>query len=165
MKITITSGSTALPIQLELSGHTLELSDLASGSSVTVCDECGRLTVRLAEASAVLPAVEEVKQKAVSVAAPVVKPETISEAVPAAAASESEQLFHKLVALRKQIAAEVRLPPYIIFHDSTLKEMSSLLPADLEALKAIQGVGQAKLDKYGMRFIQAIREYAAGKAA
>jgi superfamily II DNA helicase RecQ len=164
MKITITSGSTALPIQLELSGHTLELSDLASGSSVTVCDEGGRLTVRLAEASAVQPAVGEVKQEAVSVE-PVVQPESVSEAVPAAVASESEQLFHKLVALRKQIAAEVRLPPYIIFHDSTLRDMSSLLHTDLEALKAIQGVGQTKLDKYGMRFIQATREYAAGKAA
>ncbi len=114
MKITITSGSTILPIQLELSGHTLELSDLASGSSVTVCDESGRLTVRLAEASAVQPAVGEVKQEAVSIAAPVVQPETVSEAVPAAAVPESEQLFHKLVALRKQIAAEVRLPPYML---------------------------------------------------
>ncbi|HWR61212.1 MAG TPA: HRDC domain-containing protein, partial [Clostridia bacterium] len=139
MKITITPKSTVMPIQLELSGHSLELSDMASGSSITVCDEGGRLTVRLVEASTVQPIIEEVKPEAVSVTEPVVQPETVSEAVPAEASSESEVLFHKLVALRKQISSEVRMPPYIIFHDATLRDMCRLLPADLEAMKDVQG--------------------------
>lgn len=93
---------------------------------------------------------------------------SVQAAVPAAqpeAVAEPEQLYQRLAALRKQVAAEVRLPPYIIFHDATLREMCRVLPADMETLKDIRGVGQAKLEKYGMRFLQAIREYSTGKAA
>jgi ATP-dependent DNA helicase RecQ len=93
---------------------------------------------------------------------------SVQAAVPAAqpdAVAEQEQLFLRLVALRKQVAAEVKLPPYIIFHDATLREMCRVLPSGMDTLKDIRGVGQAKLEKYGMRFLQAIREYTAGKAA
>ncbi len=72
---------------------------------------------------------------------------------------DSEQLFQHLVSLRKQIASELRLSPYIIFHDKTLRDMCRLLPTTLEELVPIQGIGQAKLEKYGTRFIQAIQEY------
>ncbi len=94
--------------------------------------------------------------------------ETVDQAIGQAVAAlkaevseviDSEQLFHQLVALRKQIASELKLPPYIIFHDKTLRDMCRLLPTDLSELSAIQGVGQTKLEKYGLRFIQAIREY------
>jgi superfamily II DNA helicase RecQ len=70
-----------------------------------------------------------------------------------------KRLFQGLAALRKKIASDAGLPPYIIFHDSTLKDMCRLLPSDLEALKDVSGVGKAKLEKYGELFIEAIREY------
>lgn len=172
MKITITPKNTAIPLQLELSGHSLEFSDLACGSSISIRDERGSLTVSLVEVPEVhqTVTVEEVKPEAVSAAAasetvkviaPVALP-VVEEVQPVVV--EPEQLFQRLVALRKQISSEVRLPPYIIFHDSTLKEMCRLLPADLESLKVVQGVGLAKLEKYGMRFIEAIREFAATHA-
>lgn len=165
MQLTITSrgGSSAVPLSVEVSGYRLELSGIAEGGKLTIAEESGRIAVSIAAVEAA-PVQEQV-------AAPVEQPiEAVSEAVPAPvvqpdAIAEPEQLFQRLVALRKQIAAEVRLPPYIIFHDATLREMSRVLPADLQALKGIQGVGQAKLEKYGMRFIQAIREFSAGKAA
>jgi len=72
---------------------------------------------------------------------------------------QQDQLFQKLSTLRKKIAYEAGLPPYIIFHDSSLKEMCRLLPLDLEAFKSVQGVGQAKLEKYGALFIAAIRKH------
>ena len=72
---------------------------------------------------------------------------------------QEQDLFQKLSMLRKQVAAEAGVPPYVVFHDNTLREMCSLLPMDLEAIKDVQGVGKAKLDKYGERFIAAIKEF------
>ena len=57
---------------------------------------------------------------------------------------------------RAAIAREQGLPPYVIFHDRTLIEMARLKPETLEALSAISGVGQVKLERYGQRFIDAI---------
>ena len=73
-------------------------------------------------------------------------------------------LFQRLAALRKQIAKEEKLPPYIIFHDTSLKDMVSKLPVDLEAMKDVSGVGNAKLKKYGSRFVEAIRGFLAESA-
>jgi len=72
---------------------------------------------------------------------------------------EQGQLFERLAVLRRQIASEAGIPPYIIFHDSTLSEMCRVLPKDMQEMKAVQGVGEAKLSKYGQRFLDAIREY------
>ena len=68
-------------------------------------------------------------------------------------------LFQQLVVLRKQIASELRLPPYIIFHDSTLHEMCKHYPTDIEAMSGISGVGEAKLQKYGGRFAELIHRH------
>ena len=53
------------------------------------------------------------------------------------------------------------MPPYVIFHDATLKQMVATRPADLAALLAISGVGQAKLARYGERFLEVIRAHVA----
>ena len=74
-----------------------------------------------------------------------------------------QQLFGRLVALRKQISKEDKLPPFIIFHDSTLKDMCRKLPVDLATMGTVSGVGEAKLAKYGDRFLEVIREYLQGK--
>ncbi|MEG6586100.1 DNA helicase RecQ [Dendrosporobacter sp. 1207_IL3150] len=67
-------------------------------------------------------------------------------------------LFELLRQLRKSIAEREQVPPYLIFADSTLKEMSKYCPKDEGALRQIKGVGELKLKKYGAEFLQLIRE-------
>ena len=73
--------------------------------------------------------------------------------------SEANQaLFEDLRELRRTIATEQEVPPYVIFHDKTLAAMAMHRPLDDEAFLEISGVGQAKLKRYGEKFIAAIRE-------
>ena len=72
-----------------------------------------------------------------------------------------ETLFERLRALRKRLANDSGLPPYVIFHDVTLREMAKRKPLDLDQLAALPGIGQAKLARYGDRFIAEIREHGA----
>lgn len=76
------------------------------------------------------------------------------------AAKEDTTLFDLLRSLRKEISEQEKVPPYVVFHDSTLKEMSKRLPMDRMSLLTVPGVGENKLNKYGDRFIAVIREYA-----
>lgn len=68
-------------------------------------------------------------------------------------------LFEILRKLRKKLAEEENLPPYIIFHDKTLIEMATYYPTNLSLLSRISGVGERKLKSYGEIFINAIGEY------
>lgn len=70
------------------------------------------------------------------------------------------KLFARLRQLRKQIADREDLPPYIIFSDVSLSEMSEIQPLTDSEFLNITGVGHIKLDKYGREFMQVIREYA-----
>jgi ATP-dependent DNA helicase RecQ len=74
-------------------------------------------------------------------------------------------LFEKLRARRKQLADQAGLPPYVVFHDSSLREMASRQPRTLEEFSAVSGVGQAKLNRYGEQFLAIIREHVAGSHA
>lgn len=80
-----------------------------------------------------------------------------------AALAEDDELFEQLRALRKEISQREGVPPYVIFHDSTLKEMSSLCPTDKQAMLKIKGVGEAKFEKYGQPFLECLQNYAAVK--
>lgn len=68
-------------------------------------------------------------------------------------------LFDLLRELRKKIALRENLPPYMIFADSTLREMAGRLPADLAAMLRISGVGERKLERYGIEFLEEIRSF------
>jgi ATP-dependent DNA helicase RecQ len=68
-------------------------------------------------------------------------------------------LFEALRALRRDLAAEAGLPPYVIFHDATLREMAAARPASLAALGEVSGVGARKLDAYGDAFLAVIRQH------
>ncbi|WP_310530457.1 DNA helicase RecQ [Novosphingobium sp.] len=70
-----------------------------------------------------------------------------------------DPLFEALRALRRELAAEAGLPPYVIFHDATLREMASVRPASLAALGEIGGVGTRKLEAYGDAFLAVIRQH------
>ena len=65
-------------------------------------------------------------------------------------------LFEKLRQLRKEIADELSLPAYIVFHDSVLRQMASKMPASQSELIQIRGVGLEKLKRFGDRFIAVI---------
>jgi ATP-dependent DNA helicase RecQ len=68
-------------------------------------------------------------------------------------------LFNRLRDLRKQIAADKNLPPYIIFADTSLRQMATDFPTDEAAFLKIAGVAEYKLQKYGGLFISEISDY------
>ncbi|EJL25647.1 DNA helicase RecQ [Brevibacillus sp. BC25] len=78
--------------------------------------------------------------------------------------TEDDELFEHLRALRKEISTRQKVPPYVIFPDSTLKEMSSVCPTDKQAMLQIKGVGEAKFEKYGELFLECLQNYAAIKS-
>jgi len=72
---------------------------------------------------------------------------------------ESQELFEILRVLRKNIATEEQVPPFVIFSDATLKEMCRYFPIDEASMLQIKGVGQSKFAKYGQAFIDEIIEF------
>ncbi len=70
-----------------------------------------------------------------------------------------DKLFEKLRILRKQIAAQRNVPPFIIFGDVSLREMSSCFPSNNEEFLNIKGVGQQKLKDFGDLFLETIKTY------
>jgi ATP-dependent DNA helicase RecQ len=72
-----------------------------------------------------------------------------------------EGLFQALRVLRKRLADEQQVPPFVIFGDATLVEMAACRPTDAEELARINGVGKHKLGRYGMEFLQVVREFCA----
>jgi ATP-dependent DNA helicase RecQ len=78
---------------------------------------------------------------------------------PAAAGANDThgELFEALRALRKRLADEAGVPPYIVFNDASLRDMAQRQPQTLPEFSTILGVGQAKLAKYGDQFVELIR--------
>lgn len=70
-----------------------------------------------------------------------------------------ENLFDLLKRLRKQVAKEKDLPPYVIFQDPSLEEMATTYPTTKEELAQVNGVGMGKVNKFGNVFIDAINKY------
>ncbi|HWS69723.1 MAG TPA: DNA helicase RecQ [Steroidobacteraceae bacterium] len=70
--------------------------------------------------------------------------------------AEGNELFERLRKLRKQLADAQGLPPYVIFHDATLREMVERRPQTLGEFAGIRGVGEGKLARYGQQFIAAL---------
>jgi ATP-dependent DNA helicase RecQ len=68
-------------------------------------------------------------------------------------------LFERLRVLRKELSSQENVPPYIIFADNTLNEMSRLCPIDKESMLSVKGVGTSKFDRYGAQFLEVIRNY------
>ncbi|MBX3565466.1 MAG: DNA helicase RecQ [Sphingomonas sp.] len=71
-----------------------------------------------------------------------------------------DPLFEALRARRRELALEAQVPPYVIFHDSVLRDMASDRPDSIAALGRISGIGSRKLEAYGDAFLQVIREAA-----
>ncbi len=71
----------------------------------------------------------------------------------------SRELFAKLREVRKRIAEQAQVPPFVVFGDTSLQEMAYYFPRDREEFSRITGVGAAKLEKYGKIFIDEINEF------
>lgn len=67
-----------------------------------------------------------------------------------------EEIYEKLRELRTEIARENGIPPYIVFSDKTLKELSIVLPHDKESMLKIHGIGEVKYKRYGESFLELI---------
>ena len=75
-------------------------------------------------------------------------------------APEDQALWEDLRECRKQLSEEYNVPPYLIFHDATLKEMMETMPTTSSELLAITGIGESKLEKYGDEFLGIVRGHA-----
>ena len=73
--------------------------------------------------------------------------------------ASDEELFAILKELRKDVAKEEDLPPYVIFSEISLEDMATQYPITMEELTNITGVGQGKAEKFGAPFIEAIKQY------
>jgi ATP-dependent DNA helicase RecQ len=99
------------------------------------------------------------KQRAVAIA---IAPNLLKEvAAPAEAidTEETEELFQRLQLLRKRLADEQGIPPYIVFANATLRSMAQQQPLNRTQFAAISGVGSRKLSQYGELFLKAIHEF------
>ncbi|GAB3244069.1 DNA helicase RecQ [Kineosporia babensis] len=71
---------------------------------------------------------------------------------------EAAPVFERLRAWRAGVAKEQGLPAYVIFHDKTLRQIATQLPRTLEQLGTVDGVGQAKLERYGEQVLKALTQ-------
>jgi ATP-dependent DNA helicase RecQ len=86
-------------------------------------------------------------------------------AAAAALTPEAKDLFEQLRSWRGAIAREQGLPAYVIFHDATLRQIAAEAPATLAGLATVNGVGEAKLAKYGQQVLDTIAAAAPPPAA
>jgi ATP-dependent DNA helicase RecQ len=75
-------------------------------------------------------------------------------------APDDVPVFEALRALRAELAREQNLPAYVIFHDATLRAMALHRPRNLDELGEINGVGASKLERYGQRMLEVLRDAA-----
>ncbi len=85
--------------------------------------------------------------------------EESSERVIVNSKSYDEKLFEMLKMLRKKVAKEKDLPPYVIFQDPSLEEMATTYPTTKDELASVNGVGMGKVNKFGKEFLDLIQTY------
>ena len=81
------------------------------------------------------------------------------EKVPVNTKAYDVKLFEVLKTLRKRIAKEKNLPPFVIFQDPSLEEMATTYPTTKEDLAQVNGVGMGKVNKFGQEFLEVIQKY------
>jgi len=88
-------------------------------------------------------------------------------AAPAAPPAESfdPEAFQALRSMRTQIAREDRVPPYVVFHDSTLRALAQALPIDEPTFLAVRGAGAGRWQKYGDRVVSALAPFVLRRTA
>jgi ATP-dependent DNA helicase RecQ len=79
--------------------------------------------------------------------------------------ASSTQLLARLKELRSAIAREDRVPAYVVFADRTLAELAVRRPRTTSAMEQVRGIGPAKLEKYGERFLAVLKNHDETEAA
>jgi ATP-dependent DNA helicase RecQ len=74
-------------------------------------------------------------------------------------AGVDQTLFERLRALRRDLARELNVPPFIILHDTVLRDLARRRPTSLAGLRAVSGIGAQKLLRFGQRLVEFVREY------
>jgi ATP-dependent DNA helicase RecQ len=72
--------------------------------------------------------------------------------------AEAEPVFERLRAWRTATAKEQGMPPYVIFHDATLRQIAASPPSTLAELAAVNGVGETKLARYGQQILAVLAD-------
>ncbi|MDB2480406.1 DNA helicase RecQ [Porticoccaceae bacterium] len=124
--------------------------DIEGYSALQLTDQCR--PVLKGEQSLFLR-IEEIK-------APTAKKSGSKSARKAQILPEDQELWDELRECRKMLAEESNVPPYVIFHDATLKEMLDTMPTSEAEMLRINGVGESKLEKYGDDFLHILRRHA-----
>ena len=142
--------------ELDASGWRSLFRQLAANGYLTVDDE-GHGSLQLGEKARLLlkgslPFPMRVQQAV----APKSKPKR-DKAM--AVASGDAELFTALRALRQELAAEAKVPPYVICHDKTLVDLAAKRPSSLADLKGISGLGDVKIKRFGDRLLECIRRF------
>ncbi|MGL4905874.1 MAG: RecQ family ATP-dependent DNA helicase, partial [Plesiomonas sp.] len=88
---------------------------------------------------------------------------SLKNSIKTALSHYDRQLFAKLRKLRKSIADEEGIPPYVVFNDATLQEMAEQMPVTARDMLAVNGVGQRKLTRFGSPFLAMIRDHIDGE--
>ena len=94
-----------------------------------------------------------------AVAVPPKRERRAKRGAPAGANPADNPLFEALRERRRELAKEAGVPPYVIFHDSTLRDMAAQRPSSPQQLAMLSGIGARKLEAYGDAFLQVIRDF------
>lgn len=159
LEFAISAQESGSALQVEITDNRATITGLASGRKIVFEGAFGDVVVKLQPAQDSAQPVPELPAAEIQTVSQEVSPEVAPTQQATHEIKADQQLFWRLKALRKEISSESKVPPFVIFHDNTLKEMCRRLPANLEALKNIPGVGEAKLAKFGSQFLEAIREH------
>jgi len=81
------------------------------------------------------------------------------EAVTVRKLVDNDPLFEHLRLLRKEIADEEKVPPFVVFSDKTLRDLCDKKPNELEDLRHVSGIGEVTFEKYGGRFFDALQSF------
>jgi len=89
------------------------------------------------------------------------RPKKTKRIASSVAPAGDERLFEELRVLRKRLADDAGVPPYVVFSDAALRDISARKPTTREAFRSVSGVGDVKLERYGDVFIEAVGTYLA----
>jgi len=143
MVLVVSGTNQALIIQEQDDGFVVEFVDTTHGAAQAVATTVEPMYMQDAP-----PAAPPTPQ-ATNASPPIVQEDTPQTPL-------NNDLFQQLTQLRKTLAGMEKVPPYLVFHDKTLREMADTMPANMQEMGNISGVGQAKLEKYGPVFLEAI---------
>ena len=159
MKLTVLTVDTHRPVHLSVLGLELELDSLPFGQELTISGDVGGLAVTLIDPDDLGIKEEDTPEEVLAIAPTASVALQEAAFFPSVVVQPEQTLYQRLVKLRREVADDEGVSPYLVFHDRSLREMEQRMPSDMEAFGRISGVGQVKLERYGETFLAAISKY------